>query len=139
MPRSALSLCSPCRDPALHLSRDCPSTRRKAAKGSHAATEQKFLRISYHARAPFDGKVPYFPEHTEDELRADIDNSGAATWLEVASGFPRPGVYDFRREPALLKHAMDSVAVEYVMKTGGTLGWTTLVRARAEPLDLKYG
>lgn len=70
-------------------------------------------------------------------MRADVENSGAAAWLTVADGFPKPGVYDFRREPALLKHAMDSAAVEYVMRTGGTLGWATLLRSQMGSSDFE--
>ena len=51
---------------------------------------------------------------------------------EVAPGFPRPCVYDFRRDRDLLKHSVqDTEALGYVLRSGGTLGWSIVLGTSA--------
>ena len=79
-------------------------------------------------------KIPFFPEHTEAELRADLATH--APRLVALPGYPRKGVYDFRTDRAVLAHAqLSSAAVEQVERDGGTEGWVTLCRLGPPPAD----
>ena len=91
------------------------------------APHAKILIVSGNAASP--AKVPFFPEHTKEDFAVDI---ARAPWLQVAPGFPRPCVYDFRRDHALLKHSIQGAeALSYVLKKGGTLGWSIVLGTSA--------
>lgn len=80
-----------------------------------------------------DAKIPYFPEHDEDELRVDLQT---APWLQLVPSYPRQCVYDFRTEAALLKAAhLTTAQAKLVQREGGTAGWSSLLR----PLQLSDG
>ena len=49
-----------------------------------------------------DAKIPFFPEHDEDELRTDLI---AAPQLQLVPSYPRPTIYDFRTEASVLEAA----------------------------------
>ena len=73
-----------------------------------------------------EAKIPFFPEHDEDELRADLLT---APWLQLVPSYPRQSVYDFRTEAAVLKAAhLTAAQVKMVQHEGGTAGWSTLLR-----------
>ena len=73
-----------------------------------------------------EAKIPFFPEHDEDELRADLLT---APRLQLLPSYPRSTVYDFRTEASLLEAAhLTGAQAKLVQREGGTAGWSSLVR-----------
>jgi hypothetical protein len=73
-----------------------------------------------------EAKIPFFPEHDEHELRADLLT---APWLQLVPSYPRQSVYDFRTETAVLEAAhLTAAQVKLVQREGGTAGWSSLLR-----------
>ena len=73
-----------------------------------------------------EAKIPFFPEHNNDEFLADLLT---APRLQLVPSYPRPAVYDFRTEASLLEAAQLTAAqVELVQREGGTAGWSSLLR-----------
>lgn len=82
-----------------------------------------------------EAKIPFFPEHDEDELRDDLR---MAPWLQLVPSYPRPATYDFRTETSLLEAAqLNPAQAKLVQREGGTAGWSSLLRLLPPSVELQ--
>jgi len=77
-----------------------------------------------------EAKVPFFPEHSEAELRADL--ATAVPELTLLAGYPRPCVYDFQTFDARTLQDLPAAHAARIEAAGGTRGWSALCRAPAD-------